>query len=42
MNKEDKIKEGRSQLDKTDHYQPYDHPMVIETASKVTSLIEDL
>ena len=42
MNKEDKIKEGQSQLDNTDHYQPLDHPMVVETASKVTSLIEDL
>ena len=42
MNKEDKIKEGQSQLDNTDHYQPLDHPMVIETASKVTSLIEYL
>ena len=42
MNKEDKIKEGRSQLDNTDHYQPLDHPMVVETAGKVTSLIEDL
>ena len=42
MNKEDKIKEGQSQLDNTDHYQPLDHPMVAETASKVTSLIEDL
>ena len=42
MNKEDKIKEGQSQLDNTDHYQPLDHPMVVETASKVTSLIENL
>ena len=42
MNKEDKIKEGHSQLDNTDHYQPLDHPMVVETAGKVTSLIEDL
>ena len=42
MNKEDKIKECQSQLDNTDHYQPLEHPMVIETASKVTSLIEDL
>ena len=42
MNKEDKIEEGQSQLDNTDHYQPLDHPMVVETASKVTSLIEDL
>ena len=42
MNKEDKIKEGQSQLDNTDHYQPLGHPMVAETASKVTSLIEDL
>ena len=41
MNKEDKIKEGQSQLDNTDHYQPLDHPMVVEIASKVTSLIED-
>ena len=29
-------------MDNTDHYQPLDHPMVVETASKVTSLIEDL
>ena len=42
MNKEDKIKEGQSQLDNTDHYQPLDHPMVVETASKVADLIEDL
>ena len=42
MNKEDKIKEGQTQLNNTDHYQSLDHPMVIETASKVTSLIEDL
>ena len=42
INKEDKIKECQSQLDNTDHYQPLEHPMVIETASKVTSLIEDL
>ena len=42
MNKEDKVKEGQCQLDNKDHYQPYDHPMVIEPASKVTSLIEDL
>ena len=42
MNKEDKTKEGQSQLDNTDHYQPLDHPMVVETASKVTTLIGDL
>ena len=42
MNKEDKIKEGQTQLNNTDHYQSLDHPMVIETASKVTSLMEDL
>ena len=40
--KGDKIKEGQSQLDNTDHYQPLDHPMVMETASKVTSSIEYL
>ena len=39
MDKEDKIKEGQSQLDNTDHYQPLDHSMVVETASKVTSLM---
>ena len=39
MDKEDKIKEGQSQLDNTDHYQPLDHFMVVETASKVTSLM---
>ena len=42
MNKEDKIKEGQNQLDITDHYQPLDHPTVVERASKVTRLIEDL
>ena len=42
MIKDDKIKVGQSQLDNTDHYQSLDHPMVIETASKVTSVIEDL
>ena len=42
MNKEDKIKEGQNQLDNTDYYQPLDHPMVVERASKVTRLIEDL
>ena len=40
--KGDKIKEGQSQLDNTDHYQPLDHPMVMEIASKVTSSIEYL
>ena len=40
MNKEDKIKEGQNQLDITDHYQPLDHPTVVERASKVTRLIE--
>ena len=33
MHKKDEVKEGQSQLDNTDHYQPLDHPMVIETAS---------
>ena len=40
--KNSRVKEGQNQLDSTDHYQPLDHPMVVETASKVTSLIEDL
>ena len=42
MHKKDEVKEGQSQLDNTDHYQSLDHLMVIETASKVTSLIEYL
>ena len=42
MNKEDKIKEGQIQLDNTDHYKFIDHPMVVETATKVQKVVEEM
>ena len=42
MNTQDKINEGKVQLDNGDHYRPLATPMVVDTNRKVQQLINDL